>query len=1237
VYFGHSKQISGIRANKLLASETSHECDLEAGASFSGEPSVLLPPRNPFNEGMSFWNMQISVDFMQQVATNTHSGILYQGVAVHGSDRPSFSLEAPPHDGDNPLDEPVYWLLPGGQCVCWSARELARAKEIDFLQPQSKELYEYVAEQFGYTCLGMPDKSVLAEAQDPSNLAAGKWRSLFEKNVQPPANERAPCWWLIDEVEPPQLLCRDLATLILELRQHRVATVSRLCQEREKRLANNASAVEALNDLKHLWEGVAGGPSLELLKEPSFEMIELASKASSKLSSMLRENSLEKHMCFKDLSAEDQAAILERIQSSVSMLRSPSWLAMKQDRFTCTPPGVWEELVKAAQNRCARGARKTDWGCRARINSTAADPASDDSDFEGDGKDSPWKELSAENVTQCFKQDAPRDSGVDPDEFKKKMPEYQRKPHKWQEAVDLAGDVLVADMRVLLNMHYDSKHFDRTNKGRSGGGSLMRLNHRAMSAGTKHQQLELPASVREILQQPSDEDCWERLEKVRTAVLNEVQGAKTVPVLLEDGNVADEVATAIEANDGDCELDVLGRDVFDLHANNTVIIPCGSCVVGLQGVGSKKMLRKRLGELIRSQRSLTFHSRPLSSAKAMSLSVMGKALAGKDSLEKIAARWKPAPLDIAELLDEMLLVLWDALFFTACEKWTALGVANISAQRTNLLGHCFLKGIKQGKKPLQDGMCAYCGALLYGVQNDNSANSNKSNGPPINQRGQKQQANGLEDTSAQPPFLLSYSPYLLAKELPAVFEHDPTTNRLSLKPGRHEPWVRPVHSRQGVGKNTWLYCKDCRNRHFPTSRSCKGGHVPFRDKASQEEARDRFDPKYRWAEANTSDEQDLELNPGIANVGDVHWAEREELIATVTHQESREAKVCITDNLRQELGPKRMESLVNEACEVIELTDRRTATALRDCLLGAHAAEGAEEDAPKQEDDMNLEVNGGHMQGTAGSGRLEGSRLEGGRLELLDGVAAEEQHPHSPEELALEEAAAIEGALLLVADIDATDDEMPTRAEQAALAERTPERRPFPSIEEYRTQWAAKKAIHVRAVPGDFSRENLVPKPDPDLMQDVPWVPFEAVKSDEAQARLSVCRMLSNMEGTDNIEHRPHFAGKTGEVLFRRRNPLQIAATFACLLNKREGKFTGLSIAELAAWHECLSWLREEGNNKLLRLYGTTYENFAGACNSLHESKLSFRLLPMFFHNFVRSWGSCTVLLTTTTLALAAL
>ena len=36
----------------------------------------------------------------------------------------------------------------------------------------------------------------------------------------------------------------------------------------------------------------------------------------------------------------------------------------------------------------------------------------------------------------------------------------------------------------------------------------------------------------------------------------------------------------------------------------------------------------------------------------------------------------------------------------------------------------------------------------------------------------------------------------------------------------------------------------------------------------------------------------------------------------------------------------------------------------------------------------------------------------------------------------------------------------------------------LPSIEEHRAKWAAEQGKHIKPVPGDFSRENLVSEPD---------------------------------------------------------------------------------------------------------------------------------------------------------------
>ncbi len=171
-------------------------------------------------------------------------------------------------------------------------------------------------------------------------------------------------------------------------------------------------------------------------------------------------------------------------------------------------------------------------------------------------------------------------------------------------------------------------------------------------------------------------------------------------------------------------------------------------------------------------------------------------------------------LSKAETLDRMLLVLFDALLLTQAEEWTARGLGNLPADETYELARWWYLGQNVAKNALFDGICAMCGALLYGAQNRTSAISNKCSSPPCNREGiPVRNADGTPNTEAQPPFLLRYSPQLFAKEAPEMFVWDEGTNRLSLAPGKTEPWVRPGHAKIAQDDpNTWLYCTECWER-----------------------------------------------------------------------------------------------------------------------------------------------------------------------------------------------------------------------------------------------------------------------------------------------------------------------------------------------------------------------------------------------------------------------------------------
>ena len=89
---------------------------------------------------------------------------------------------------------------------------------------------------------------------------------------------------------------------------------------------------------------------------------------------------------------------------------------------------------------------------------------------------------------------------------------------------------------------------------------------------------------------------------------------------------------------------------------------------------------------------------------------------------------------------------------------------------------------------------------------------------------------------------------------------------------------------------------------------------------------------------------------------------------------------------------------------------------------------------------------------------------------------------------------------------------------------------PRPSLEQYRKKWARLLAQHSKSVEGDFSNQNLVPLPIHVLWQDCPYVAFSALQSDEAQARLSVCKPISGLQESCRVGGVERYAHNIGDV-----------------------------------------------------------------------------------------------------------
>ena len=124
------------------------------------------------------------------------------------------------------------------------------------------------------------------------------------------------------------------------------------------------------------------------------------------------------------------------------------------------------------------------------------------------------------------------------------------------------------------------------------------------------------------------------------------------------------------------------------------------------------------------------------------------------------------------------------------------------------------------------------------------------------------------------------------------------------------------------------------------------------------------------------------------------------------------------------------------------------------------------------------------------------------------------------------------------------------------------------------------------------------PRADSRSPAGLPTAPFDKLRSNDAVSRLSRCRPLNGFTPAHVVDGHVRYAHNTGEVNFRRRHPLQLASTLGFILNKRAGYFPGLAPEEKEVLHECLTWLRQPGNN-VHCFYGDELENFDTCCRRL--------------------------------------
>ena len=150
----------------------------------------------------------------------------------------------------------------------------------------------------------------------------------------PSRNETMSCWWICnldedDHTKEAKMICRSLAALRMELCHSRLATTTKLRQEYDKRLENNAMAVDRIQENRSLWLD-ADGCDPDLLKLPTKALLE-------HVNNKVVEN-LEKILKAKG-SAGGLDSFVESLTQAIKKIKMVSWDVIKEDRFSLTPDG----------------------------------------------------------------------------------------------------------------------------------------------------------------------------------------------------------------------------------------------------------------------------------------------------------------------------------------------------------------------------------------------------------------------------------------------------------------------------------------------------------------------------------------------------------------------------------------------------------------------------------------------------------------------------------------------------------------------------------------------------------------------------------------------------------------------------------------------------------------------------------------------------------------------------------
>ena len=216
------------------------------------------------------------------------------------------------------------------------------------------------------------------------------------------------------------------------------------------------------------------------------------------------------------------------------------------------------------------------------------------------------------------------------------------------------------------------------------------------------QRIELPDHVKATLRGPDDEDSWPRLEKLRESVVRCILGERSVE--LDEECAADLAASLERSRPGRC----VKKYVNEIGPGCRYAPEGSRLLVVVKGPTRKTVAENRsaIATAVRKLvgKTVPVHTRPLGTIRSPPLDEFAATLL-RDSKEfTLRSIANALGLTKAEVLDRVLLALWDALFLDQCETWSQREVANLPADEAPELAKWFLKGLAVGERPIFDGM-----------------------------------------------------------------------------------------------------------------------------------------------------------------------------------------------------------------------------------------------------------------------------------------------------------------------------------------------------------------------------------------------------------------------------------------------------------------------------------------------------------------------------------------------------